>query len=86
MKTTDEILRNKANRELVILHKRVFKNYLVTQTTFASDEIQKVMTLYNNNITFKNIRGYYNHHVRDLLIALVRGQLNELYQPTRVLA
>lgn len=84
MKSLNEIEQVKADKELVILHKRVLKNYLITQTIFAHDQIQKVMQLYDVNISFKNIRGYYNHHVRILLTALIIGRLDEIYQPDKL--
>lgn len=84
MKSLNEIEQVKANKKLVVLHKRVLNNYLVTQTIFAHDQIQKVMQLYDTNISFKNIRGYYNHHVRILLTALIMGRLDEIYQPDKL--
>ena len=62
--------------DLVKNHKRVLEHYMNTKTQWKANQKSKVLNLYDQNISKKNIRIYLNRDMKTFLVALITGRLH----------
>ena len=73
----------KTDKELIELHKRCITTYLI-QRALKSKYIKKFMTIYDSEITPKNIRAFFHRPIDLFVRAIILNRLDEISQYTNM--